>query len=129
MKTKPQKTCPPEFKLEISHRVWAAQNVPGVDIEFETGAMMDYEFARARSNWNAVWRNWMREQYRKQNRYQPSHYVPAVDVEMDKLKALRVVWGIPDFRDNVPRETISDYRLAMSRASDAARAPKLRVVK
>jgi hypothetical protein len=120
MKTKPQKICPPEFVVTVSDRVWAAQQVPGVDIDFETASMMDHDFKTAHSDWKRVWRNWMRSAYRTQNRYQPvKHHKPQLEIasaEMEKLKALRAFWGIGSFRDPYPGETVSDYRLAMDSA-------------
>jgi hypothetical protein len=133
--TPKSKTCPPDFKVEVSMRVWAAQNVPGVDIDFETDAFKDYEFPRSHSSWVATWRNWMREAYRRQSRYMPPKHTPSVivaDAEMEKLKSLRSAWSVPSFRDPMQGETVSEYRRAMSSASDEAKAsraqPRLFVV-
>lgn len=125
------KTAPEDFKIEVSMRVWAAQNVPGIDIDFETGAFKDYEFPRAHSSWNATWRNWMREAYRRQNRYQPAKKPAQIvaDAEMEKVKTLRVTWGVPNFRDPYPSETVSDYRLELDRARPVLRERVFKVVR
>ena len=114
------KTPPSDFKVEIGMRVWASQNVPGVDIDFETASFIDYEFPRAHSNWNATWRNWMREAYRRRTRYQPVQKVAQADIEMETVKGLRVKWGVPEFREPYENETPSQYRLAL----DSARVQK-----
>lgn len=126
-----RKQCPEEFKVTVSMRVWAAKQVPGVDIDFETASMMDHDFKTAHKDWDRVWRNWMRESYRKLTRYQPKKAVAEIiaDAEMEKLKNLRAAWSIPNFRDPLPGESVSDYRRAMDSASTEARAPKLKLVR
>jgi len=110
------KTAPEDFTVEVGMRVWAAQNTPGIDVDFETASFKDYEFPRAHSNWNATWRNWMREAYRRKNRYLPVTKAAPVSVEMETVKGLRVKWGVPEFREPLPGENPSQYRRAMDDA-------------
>ena len=137
MKSPKSKTVPEDFKLEIGHRVWASQNVPGVDIDFETGAFKDHEFSHARSNWTATWRNWMREAYRRKARYQPAPKAVIEQKDQADILALHtrrqhpnLVKYIGTFRDINPGETVSQYRLAQNSAIDEARSQRpLRIVR
>jgi hypothetical protein len=43
-----------------------------------------------------------------------------LSAEMEQVRALRVTWGVPDFRDNKDGESVSEYR----RALDDARIAK-----
>jgi hypothetical protein len=54
------KRCPADFVVTADMRKWAAQSCPNLDIEAESAAFRDHEFAAARSDWPAAWRNWMR---------------------------------------------------------------------
>lgn len=52
--------CPDEFAVTPQLREWASQHCPSVDVELETAKFRDHEFAKARSDWPAAWRNWLR---------------------------------------------------------------------
>lgn len=39
-----------------------------------------------------------------------------INAEMEELKKCRIPWGVPDFRDPLPTETVSQYRMAMDNA-------------
>lgn len=58
---RPTKRCPENFVITPEMRTWAAEKVPGVNLDRETEAMRDWEFAKARSDWPATWRQWMRK--------------------------------------------------------------------
>jgi hypothetical protein len=64
-KTRPLKRCPDDFVVTDELRVWAAQKVPGVDLEAETERMRDWEFKNARTDWSATWREWMRKTFER----------------------------------------------------------------
>jgi uncharacterized protein YdaU (DUF1376 family) len=53
--------CPDDFEVTESMRSKAESDSPGVDIDRETTKFRDWEFAKARSDWPAAWRNWIRE--------------------------------------------------------------------
>jgi hypothetical protein len=59
-KKKPAKRCPPDFELTADLRAWAADAVPGVDVQGETEAFRDHEFRAGHTDWQGTWRNWMR---------------------------------------------------------------------
>ncbi|MFV2195282.1 helix-turn-helix domain-containing protein [Nocardiopsis sp. LOL_012] len=60
----PEVELPDDFALSNNMREWAAQNVPEVDVEFETAQFIDYWTSRStrRKDWIATWRQWMRNQ-------------------------------------------------------------------
>jgi hypothetical protein len=64
-RTRPLKRCPDDFVVTEELRVWAAQKVPGVDIDAETERMRDWEYKNARTDWNATWREWMRKTFER----------------------------------------------------------------
>lgn len=64
-KTRPRKRCPEEFAISPDLLAWAAQKVPGVNLEAETERFRDYEFKNAHTDWNATWREWMRKAFEK----------------------------------------------------------------
>lgn len=59
-KRRPSKRCPADFAITAEMRAWAASETPGLDLDRETAKMRDHEFATARKDWPAVWRNWLR---------------------------------------------------------------------
>lgn len=59
-KKRPQKFLPEDFVITDALRDWAAKEVPGVDIEFQTAVMRDHEFKAPHTDWPKAWRNWMR---------------------------------------------------------------------
>ena len=59
--------CPEDFVVTDEMRRWAESETPGVSIDFETGAFRDHTFAKARSDWPATWRNWMRRASQSRN--------------------------------------------------------------
>nr|PZN80419.1 MAG: hypothetical protein DIU57_14260 [Pseudomonadota bacterium] len=65
------KRCPQDFQITPELRAWAREKVPDVDIDAETEALRDHEFARAHSDWPAVWRNWMRREQKAVRRFKP----------------------------------------------------------
>lgn len=60
---KGQTTIPEDFSISDSMRAWACREVPGIDIDRETGRFVDHWLSngRMKSNWTAAWRNWMRK--------------------------------------------------------------------
>jgi len=59
-KTRPSKKPPTDFAITNEMREWAKSKVPHVNIDFETESFLDHEFAKAKSDWQGTWRNWMR---------------------------------------------------------------------
>jgi hypothetical protein len=59
-KPRPSKRCPADFAITAELLAWAAQKVPGVNIEAETENFRDHEFKDAHTDWPATWRKWMR---------------------------------------------------------------------
>lgn len=76
VKARASKRCPDDFQVTDELKAWAAEKAPLVDITAETEAFRDYEFAKARSDWKATWRTWMRraQEQRERNtqRQQPA---------------------------------------------------------
>jgi hypothetical protein len=60
-KRRPARFVPENFAVTDELCTWAAREVPGLNIDFETGKFRDYEFKVGRSDWNMAWRNWMRK--------------------------------------------------------------------
>lgn len=75
--TKPPKTArkssrtvaatriPDDFAIDADMRKWAAEKIPGFDVETETENFIDYWRQRAdkgalKADWVATWRTWMR---------------------------------------------------------------------
>lgn len=54
------KRVPEDFAVTPDMLTWASKNVPGVDVLRETETFRDHEFAAAKTDWTATWRNWMR---------------------------------------------------------------------
>lgn len=62
----PETEIPSDFSVSPEMRAWAAKNVPGVDVDYETQQFVDYWISRGerRRDWVASWRQWMRKQHR-----------------------------------------------------------------
>jgi hypothetical protein len=55
--SKGTRKAPPDFKPDLD---FARRELPDINAEAEAERFMDFEFARARSDWPATWRNWIR---------------------------------------------------------------------
>ena len=62
---RPTKRCPSDFLVTEALRAEISVDCPGIDFAFETKAFRDHEFKTAHSDWAAVWRNWMREAFKR----------------------------------------------------------------
>lgn len=51
---------PEDFRVTERMRAWAAEKIPGVDVDLTTESFRDHEFKDPHSNWEAAWRQWMR---------------------------------------------------------------------
>lgn len=51
---------PESFQVTDRMRAWAAEKIPGVDVDLTTESFRDHEFKDPHSNWEAAWRQWMR---------------------------------------------------------------------
>lgn len=60
-RSKASTRCPESFAVTDEMRQWARAEFPGVAVDFETETFRDYTFAKARSDWAATWRNWIRK--------------------------------------------------------------------
>lgn len=51
-----------DFETTPGMRAWAAENVPGVDVDSETAQFLDYHQARGSvmADWTRAWHTWMR---------------------------------------------------------------------
>ena len=58
---RPAKRCPPSFEPDDELRQWAMRDFPSVDFRAELAKFRDHEFAKARSDWPAAFRNWIRK--------------------------------------------------------------------
>ena len=58
---RPTKRCPPSFEPDEELRQWAMRDFPAVDFRAELAKFRDHEFAKARSDWPAALRNWIRK--------------------------------------------------------------------
>lgn len=61
---KRSKRVPADFIVTDDLKAWAAEKVPGVDLEAETENMRDHEYRDAHSDWPAAWRKWMRTAFK-----------------------------------------------------------------
>jgi hypothetical protein len=55
-----QRRCPQDFILSDGVREWGQKNFPLVDLDAELEKMKDKEFKQAYSDWDAVFRTWIR---------------------------------------------------------------------
>jgi len=70
------KRCPDDW-FPTSEQIQAMQaECPGISVEAETRKFRDYEFARARTDWAATWRNWIRE---AQRRNEPNRKITPIE--------------------------------------------------
>lgn len=60
---RPARKCPSDFTLTPEMREWATKEAPGVDVDRETAKMRDHTFSKAKTDWPATWRNWIREAF------------------------------------------------------------------
>ena len=51
--------CPETFEVTPELRQWAHENAPRADVDRETMKFRNHEFAKARSDWHATWKNWL----------------------------------------------------------------------
>ena len=61
-RAKPKRALPLPFLMSAEMLAWAADSVPGVNLDRETERFIDYWTAEGKSkaDWDATWRNWMR---------------------------------------------------------------------
>lgn len=59
-KPRPSKRAPADFKPTDEMLAWAKAKHPFVDALAETESFLDYEYAQAKTDWVAAWRNWIR---------------------------------------------------------------------
>ena len=81
---KPHKEPPIDFNVNERMKIWAAEKVPGVDIEWHTEKMMNCRFRVGRKDWTAVWRNWMMTEQEKINIRQSNRDFYAGKLEKPK---------------------------------------------
>lgn len=55
------KFAPEDFAVSPAMQAWAAENAPLVDWKRETDKFCDWEFKHPRSDWEKVWRTWIRK--------------------------------------------------------------------
>lgn len=57
------KRCPDSFVVTQEMLDWAAREAPGINLDRETAKFRDYTFSKARNDWPATWRNWIRKAF------------------------------------------------------------------
>lgn len=59
---------PEDWKIDDGLREWAAEKIPGLDIDAETETFVDWWIAEGRTkvDWRRTWMVWMRKQFREQ---------------------------------------------------------------
>lgn len=73
-KARPTKKPPSDFSITPDMSAWATVN--GIcNLQAETEAFKDHEFATAKTDWVATWRNWMRRAARNNRGSQPKAQV------------------------------------------------------
>jgi len=93
--------CPPDFVVTEAMRAWAAEKFPEVDLTTQTEAFRDHTFAKAKTDWPATWRNWIRnskpaagrrltkyeESMKVLNAWEPPHDADRSETPLDPLGA------------------------------------------
>jgi hypothetical protein len=54
-----------EWPIPRDLKAWGRENCPLVDLVAETAQFRDHEFQKARSDWPATWRGWMRREQKR----------------------------------------------------------------
>jgi uncharacterized protein YdaU (DUF1376 family) len=60
-KPRPSRRCPDTWSPSAKLLAWAKHDHPGVELEHELAKFRDNTFRTARSDWDATFRNWIRE--------------------------------------------------------------------
>ena len=71
----------PDFRISLDMRAWAAEKVPGMDIDHYHDEFIDHWLGNGKpmANWVATWRNWMRRTFSGEFRNAPLRRVrPSV---------------------------------------------------
>lgn len=81
-------TIPEFFELTDEMRAWAAEHAPACDVERVTDAFVDYwrngnGSGKRHKNWIATWRNWMRSEQSKLERFGWKAPAPADEVVVE----------------------------------------------
>jgi hypothetical protein len=135
---KAQKHFPPEYELQIGMRIWFKSRAALVDPDLFLEEIKDWSFHRAHTDWDKCLRTNARTRQAKLllqlNRGLPVPRSMIVEAqassEMEKVKSMRAKWRVPNFRDPLPNETVSEYRLEIGRAMDDLHSkPKIYSVK
>lgn len=53
--------APADFEVTPTMQAWAAESAPLVDWQHETEKFRDWEFKHPRTDWDKVWRTWLRK--------------------------------------------------------------------
>jgi hypothetical protein len=70
-KPRPSKRPPADFAITAEMLAWASAN--GIlDLHRQTESFKDHEFATAKTDWQATWRNWMRRSGRDNPKNKPT---------------------------------------------------------
>lgn len=113
--------CPADFAVTPEMRAWASAECPRVDVDRETALFRDHEFARARTDWPAAWRNWMRRAEEIANSW-PSSPRGAPSVTPKQLtpewRQLREDASRAGFRDEYAHETPEQFRAKLKKFQD-----------
>lgn len=73
------KRAPTSFVVSVAMYEWAESKLgmPASVVQQETAAFLDHEFDKAKKDWQAVWRNWLR----RSNKWQTAGEVPKETTE------------------------------------------------
>ena len=81
-RARPARRCPDDFAITLELRQWARTWAPDVDIDAETEAFRDYEFAKGKTDWPATWRSWMRREQKSKPKAAPAKTIGLADQVM-----------------------------------------------
>ncbi|HEY7766781.1 MAG TPA: hypothetical protein VIB55_01290, partial [Longimicrobium sp.] len=84
---RPLRRCPAEWQHTDEHRRLAV--TLGVDVATCADEMRDHTFPTGRMDWDATFRNWLREAARRQNRGRPAGASPVTAAEREGEDATR----------------------------------------
>lgn len=82
--------CPADFVVTEDMRAWARDEASWVDVDAETAKLRDYEFGKAKTDWQATWRNWIRKaaERRPQQQGPPRGLTPSQQLQQTTIAGL-----------------------------------------
>lgn len=89
---------PEPFQITEDMRGWAAESTPGLDVDWYTGAFVDFWRGKSGRNgtkldWVATWRNWMRSEHGKPHARRMNGHGPPAQRSTAEIRANQA-WDI-----------------------------------